>query len=169
VGALFKDTPASQDQDTVGAPHGREAVGDHDGGATGEEASQGLFYLRLRFQVHAARRFVEDEEFGIGDQGAGEGDELALPDGEPATPFADLGLVALREAPDKVVGPDGFGGGDYLLLGGVRAAVADVVLYGAGEEEGVLEHDAHVAAQRRAPDVAKVLAVHLDLTLRGVS
>ena len=131
----------------VGTPHGGEAVGDDDARAPREEPVERRLYPGLGGEVHTAGGLVEDEELGVGQEGVGEGDELALPYREATAPLAHVRLVALGEAADEVVGPDGLRGGDDFFLGGVRAAVADVVADRAGEEEGVLQGDAHVAAE----------------------
>ncbi len=58
-----------------------------------------------------------------------------------------LVCVALRELADEVVGLGHPGRLDALLVGGLEAAVADVLHDRVREEEGVLEHEAEVAAQ----------------------
>ncbi len=49
---------------------------------------------------------------GVGDQGAGEGDQLALADREVAAALAELGVVAVRQADDEVVRRHRLGRGD---------------------------------------------------------
>ena len=81
---------------------------------------------------------------GLGDDGAGEADELALADREVLAALLQVRLVAVLEAHDEVVRADGARGLLDLFVGRVRAAVGDVLADGAGEEERLLEHDAHV-------------------------
>ena len=59
------------------------------------------------------------------------------------------GVVAVGQAADEAVGVGQLGGGDALLVGGVQAAVADVLHHRAGEQVGVLEHHAQGAAEVR--------------------
>jgi hypothetical protein len=51
------------------------------------------------------------------------------------------------------------GGGDHLGLGGVGAAVEDVVAHRAVQQRGVLRHHADVRAQAVLRDLGDVLAV----------
>ena len=53
----------------------------------------------------------------------------------------------------------GLGGLNDFLVGRVQLAVADVVHDGAGEDEAVLHHDAHLLAQRAQLHVAHVVPV----------
>ena len=57
------------------------------------------------------------------------------------------------------MGVGDLGGLHALLIGGVQAAIADVLHDGAGEQVGVLQHDAQGAAQVVLADVAHVDAV----------
>ena len=46
--------------------------------------------------VDVGGRLVEDEDAGLGEEGAGEGDELALAGGELDSALADFGAEPLR-------------------------------------------------------------------------
>ena len=79
---------------------------------------------------------------------------------EPA--LAELGVVAVLELPDEVVGADRAGGGLDLLVGRVRAPEGDVLADRAGEEEALLRDDPELAPERGLGDVAEVDAVDRD-------
>ena len=100
------------------------------------------------------RRRLED--------GAGDGDALLLAAGELQAALADLGLVAVGREADEIVDLGEPGRLLDLLVGRLRAAVADVVADGVVEQHGVLRDHADGAAQRLLGDVADVLAVDGD-------
>ena len=76
---------------------GREAVGDdHDGPAV-RDLAHVLLDDALALVVERAGRLVEDQDARIADQGAGDGDALALPARQAAAALADHGVVAFRQ------------------------------------------------------------------------
>ena len=62
VGADLGDAPSCEDDDPVGAPDGREAVGDDERGAAGHEPLERLAAARLGLGVEGAGRLVEDQD-----------------------------------------------------------------------------------------------------------
>src|SRR5262249_23716579 len=89
MGVLRGDDAAVQDEDPVGGVQEGRVAGDHDGGAApaqlGEVARDELFGDR----VDGCRRVVQDEDVGVGGEGAGQGQPLALPAGEVRASVAD--------------------------------------------------------------------------------
>ena len=84
---------------------------------------------------------------------------MPLPAREGETPLPHHRVVAVGQGLDETVGLRRPGGGPDLLGGGPGRAEGDVVGDRGGEEEGVLEHDAHRAAQLGQPEPAHVDAV----------
>ena len=117
-------------------------------GTPGHQAPQALLDEALGVHVDVGRGLVEDEDPRVGHQRPREGDELALAGGELDSALADLGVIALRQRHDEVVGADGAGGVAQLLLGGVQAAEGQVLAHGAAEQEALLGHHPHLGAQR---------------------
>ncbi len=76
--AHFADLSLVHNDDFVSALHCREAVGDDQRGAAFDHAIEGVADFEFRLRVHAGGGFVEDQDFGIVRQSAGEGDELLL-------------------------------------------------------------------------------------------
>src|ERR1700730_12940370 len=96
-------------------------------------------------------------------EGACEIDELALADGESGAALVHAGADAFGERFDEI-GEADFANG--VFHGGavdVWSAEADVGFDGAGEEEGILEDDAELAAKVLEIDVADVDAVEKAL------
>src|SRR3954464_8774516 len=106
MGALLGDFAAFEDDDLAGSADGGEAVGDDYGGAAVEEALQAALDRFLGADVDVGGGLVEDEDAGLGEEGAGEGDQLALTGRELDAALADFGVEALREPGDEVGGAD---------------------------------------------------------------
>jgi hypothetical protein len=168
VGALLGDAAVLEHDDAPGLADRREAVGDHDRGAPGEQAAQAGFDAALGVQVDVGGGLVEDQDARVGDQRAGERDQLALAGGELRAALADLGVVAVRQLGDELLGADRRGGGADLLVLGVGAAEGDVLAHGAREQERLLRHDPHLRAQRVAGDLAQVVPVDEHAPAGGV-
>ena len=95
--ALLDDDAVLEDDDQVGVADRREAVGDHERGAAVRGAAERVLDPPLGADVDRARRLVEDQDARVGEQRAGEGDELALAEREPEAALAELGVVAVLE------------------------------------------------------------------------
>src|SRR5690606_30150413 len=121
VGAAGGDAAAFEEDDLVGQGDGGAAVGDdeHAGGLGG--ALEPGEDLRFDLGVDGAGGVVEDEQAGVAGEGAGEGDPLALAAGEAGAALAELGVQAVLEVADELVGP---GGGQSLPDAGVVDALA---------------------------------------------
>ena len=78
VRALLDDLAVVDDDDVVRVADGAQAVGDDKGGAAFHQAQEALLNARLGARVDAAGGLVEDEDVGIGEDGAGDGQQLAL-------------------------------------------------------------------------------------------
>ena len=92
-----------------------------------QRVERGL-HVALGFAVERRGGFVENQDRGVFEHGAGDGDALALAAGEPHAVFADQGVEAVGHGLDEVPGVGGDAGGADLVGGGVAlAAVGDVV------------------------------------------
>src|SRR5450755_1264476 len=78
VRSLLHDPAVLDHDDPPGVADRREPVGDHDRGAPGDEPAQTLLNQRLGVDVDVGGGLVEHEDARVGDQRAGEGDQLAL-------------------------------------------------------------------------------------------
>ena len=123
MGALLDGFPVGHGDDEVGVAHGREPMGDDDGGAATAEAGERLLHQRLAFGVQRAGGFIEQQDAGVAEQGAGQSDALALATGEALTAGADAGGEAFRQVGDEA-GGGGFGGfGDFGRAGSGRGGI----------------------------------------------
>ena len=98
VGALLGDAAVLEHDDPPGLADRRETVGDHDRGAPGQQTAQALLDAGLGVQVDVGGGLVEHEDARVGDQRAGERDQLALAGRELRAALADLRVVAAGRA-----------------------------------------------------------------------
>ena len=168
VTALFDDPTAIDHDDAVGEAHGRQAVGDDEGGAPGGRALERFHHDALGVGVETGGRLVEDENGGVPQHGARDGKALLLPARERGPSLRHLSVIALGEPPDELIRHGDVGRGDDLLLAGSRTAKGDVLPQGPAEDEGVLQDQADLLAQRLQGVVPNVLAINQDRAPGGV-
>src|SRR2546425_12324716 len=100
--SLYDATPLEH-EDQVGVDDRREAVRDRERRAVAGDLLQlGLDRL-LRLGGERGRRFVEDQDRGILENGARDRDTLLFAAGELEPAFADLRSITLRQAGDEIV------------------------------------------------------------------
>ena len=119
VGAVGHDLLLVEEHHPVGQRDGGQAVGDDEGGPALHEDAQAGVDLLLDLDVDGAGGVVEDQDRRVDQQGAGDGDALALAARERVAALADHGVVAVVEGGDEPVGAGGPGGGLDLVDGGV--------------------------------------------------
>ena len=95
MGAGFGEAAVVEHVDLVGVADGGEAVGDDEGGAASGEAGEGALDGRLGFVVDRGGGFVEHQDGGILEDGAGDRQALALSAGELLAAFTHHGVVPL--------------------------------------------------------------------------
>src|SRR5690606_34605083 len=118
--------------------------------------------LRLGGQVQRGGGLVEEQDVGVDEFGAGQGDQLALAGGEVASALGDLVQIAALQGGDHLVRADRAGRRLDLGVGGVRAAVGDGVADGAGEQVRLLGDHAEPVPVRGEVEVPQIGAVDGD-------
>ena len=168
MGALFNDMALVHHQNDVGVLDGGEPVGDDKAGAALHQRLKGPLDADFGHRVDRRGRLVENQHRRQAEHNPGDAEQLLLALGEVAAPFGDDGVVALGHPHDETVGVGLFGGGDNLPLGGVRAAVGDVVPDGGRAQPGVLEDHPVALPERLAGKMTDIMAVDRDRTLPDV-
>ena len=162
------DPPIVHHGDPVGA-HGRgEAVRHDHGGPSLEYGVQRPLHLGLRAQIQIGGGLVEDEHARSGQEGAGEGQQLALTRRQRGAALVTGSIQAVGERRHERLqahDPAGFG---HLGVTGVGAGEADVVADGAVEQEGLLGHNAELPSQRLQLHGAQIHPVDPHRALAGV-
>lgn len=161
-GGNFVKAAVEEEADAVGEAAGLEDVvgDDDDGGApilVGLEDD--VFDEADVVGVEVGGGFVEEEELGLEDEGAGEGDALGFAAGE----FGG-GLVGEVEEAEAV--EDGGDAGGVTLMAELEAEV-DVVADGAAEELGFLEDHGDLVAIMKGNRGVERGALVFDLAVGG--
>ena len=99
---LFDDATLIEEQHEIGVANRGKAVGDDEGRAVLSQRIHGGLHAGFRFHVQRAGRLVENQNGGILQDGAGDGDALAFTAGQAVTAFADLRQVAGNTAVDEI-------------------------------------------------------------------
>ena len=111
----------------------------------------------------------ENQDVGVFQYGAGDGETLPLAARKFHAAVADIGPVAFGRFGDEAVGIGDSGRLDDLLVRSSGLAHGDVALDGVVEKHGVLRYDAHVGAHALLRVVADRNAVDEDVARRKVS
>ena len=148
MGAAFDQRAFIEDKDAVGVDDGGEAVCDDEAGAVFGDLVERVLDLFFGVAVERAGGFVEDENGRVLENGTGDRHSLLLAAGKFQPALADHGGVAVGQGGDETVDLGEFRGGLDFRVGGVRAAIANVVEDGVVEQHGILRHDAERLAQR---------------------
>ena len=107
--------------DQIGVPDGGEPVRDGQGGPAVGQFGECRGDGRLGPGVQRTGRLVEHQHRRVPQDHPGDRQPLLLATGEPVAALADDGLIALRQGRDQLVDLRGLGGGNDLLVGGIRA------------------------------------------------
>ena len=157
--AALDDPAVFEHEDPVGRDDGRQPVRDHERRAADERVGERVLDGELRLGVEVRRRLVEDDDRGVLQQHARDGQALLLAARHPVPALADQGVVAVGQAGDQVVDAGGPARLDQLGVGGVGTRVAQVRANGVVEQMRVLHHHADGVAQRLQRVVAHVVTV----------
>ena len=115
--------------------------------------------LLLDLHVDGAGGVVEDEDGGVVEQRARDGDALPLAARQRVAALAHLAVEPLRERVDELLGARGARRRPHVVVGRVGTAVGDVVAHAGREQERLVEHQADGRAQAAHGEVAHVVAV----------
>ena len=166
--SLLHDAPVRDHRDLVGVLDGGKTVSHHDGGAALAQLVQSLLDQDLGGVVQGRGSLVQNEDGGIFQKHAGDGQSLLLSARQPHATLADDRLIAVLQSHDVVVDVGPLGGLDDLLLGGVQTAVEDVVADGGVEQVNVLLDDTDIAAHRGHGHGVKLFSVNENFTVHAI-
>lgn len=107
-----KDAALVHDHNAVGVFDGGQAMGNHQRGAVLHQPIQCRLHRAFGLGVERAGSLIQNQDGGVFQQGAGNGQPLTLPAGQPHAVFANQGVKALRHGFDKFEGVGGAGGFD---------------------------------------------------------
>ncbi len=108
-------------------------------GPVGAQCRHGVLEQGFGPGVDRAGGLIEYEQCRVGEEGAGDRDQLFLPGADVAALVVDHRVVAVGEAVDEPIDEGGLGRLEHLVLCRIRPAVHDVLADGAPEQPRVLE------------------------------
>ena len=130
--------------------------------------ADGLAQARVRGIVQRGGAVVQDENFRIAHECAGNGQALALAAGKVLAALRDLGVQTALAGRDKFRRLRGLERDLQLGIRCVLLAPAEILRDGPGKQDGLLRHDADLAAQLPGRIVAHIDAVDKDAPARRV-
>src|SRR5713101_13040 len=93
MSAALNNLTAFQHQDLIGAANRRKPVSDHERRAPAAQLTQPVLNQGFAFAVQAGSCLVKDQQFGVGENGARDGDALSLSAGKFYAALAHHGVV----------------------------------------------------------------------------
>ena len=121
--------------------------------------ARACWMIALRLRIDARGGFVQDQDARVGQQGARKRDQLALPDREQDPALFYRGIVTLAQVHDEIMRTNSFRQLPHFIVGGFQASKTDIFCHRAIEQERVLQHDAHLAAQALLGHLAQIIPV----------
>src|SRR2546423_5014486 len=143
-------------------------MGDQDDGAFAHQPPDRLHDHCLRLVIDGARRLVQDQHRAVLQEGAGNGDALALAARELDAALTHLGVVPLGEPDDELVGVGRLRRRDHVTLAGPWPGVSNVLGDAGREEHRILRYYRELSSEVLKPEVPEVNAVEPDLTFSRV-
>jgi len=132
------------------------------------EAFEGFLNDGFVLGIDVREGFVEEENRCVLEQGAGDGDALALSAGETQAAFAHHRLIALGQGLDELMRIRRPRRRLDLILRGVWLAEAQIVRHRAVHEIGILHDHRDMAPQHLQGQAAEVMPAERDAPLLRV-
>ncbi len=159
VGAPLDEPAVVEHEDLVCSHDGRQPMGDHHRRPSPQRLVQSGLHRGLVLGVEVAGGLVEDDDAGVLEQHAGDGQALLLAARQPVAPLADQGVEPVGQGGDDVPDAGGPAGLLQLVVGDVGPGVTQVGAHGLVEEVRVLGDHADGPAQGVLGQVPHVVAV----------
>ena len=121
----------------------------------------------FRFRIEAGSCFVEDQDAGLGQNGARDRNALALASGQLHAALAHNGVVLVGEAFGELVHARDATGTHDFFFSRVGAREGDILANRAIEQERLLQYDSEVSAIRIETHRAQVDAIRQHFALGG--
>ncbi len=147
MSTLFDEAAVVENANAVGLLDRGQAVCNDETGPIRTEILERLLDEALGGIVEGRGGFIEQQERGIFQKCAGDGQPLFFPAGEAAATLAGDGGEAVRTGADKGGSICSFKCGPDLVIGGVLIGKEEVFPQGGVEEETFLRYVAELIAQ----------------------
>ena len=168
VASDLDDASVIEDDDAVGALHGRQPMRNHHRRTSCHGCLQCALHDLLAFGIERAGRFVEQQQRRILQHGTRNRDALALPAGQAHAAFAKEAAIAVGKRADEIIGERRTRGRNHLVVGRRRPAITNVFHCVGGEDHRVLRHQGNACTHVVEPCFGEGDAVEQDRTCAGV-
>ncbi len=162
MGAAVKDAALFHDDDLICFENRRKTMRDSDDRFARREGVNGILHNFFALGVERGIGLIQQQDGRVTQNGAGDGNALLLTAGEIAAAFADDGIVTVADLFDEFMRMRLLRCGDDLRLGGIQAAIANVLTNSVVKQEGVLADKADIATQGRLRESADVRTIEQD-------
>src|SRR5699024_4804261 len=115
-----------QNNDPVGILHRGHTLGNDNLGGVGNLLQEGLANHGVGTGIHGGGGIVENQNLGLFQQCTGDTKTLTLAAGDVGAALLNVGVVALGEGGNKLVGPAQMAGVLHFLVGGVGVTPAEI-------------------------------------------
>ncbi len=166
--AFGDDLAVIKDDDPVGTFDCCQAVRHDQRGAAFGQCLDRRLHGTFAFSVQGTRRLVQQQNLGVAQNGAGDGDALLLPTRQHHPAFAQPSVIAFGLRGQKVMRGGSAGGGLNLGIRRVGAAKADVFAGRCSKDHRVLRHHRKGAAEIAPRHVAQIDPVQTHRALFGI-
>src|SRR5881398_1458268 len=109
-----------------------------------------LPHLRFTLHIEARHRLIQNQNRGVANDRARDGDALTLTAGEGRASLADERVITLLQVANELVGVCRLGGGHNLLQARLGISVGDVLPDRRSEQDRILRNDPYLPTQRLA-------------------
>ena len=144
-----------------------QSVSDHQHRAVGGKRGQRLLDRGLRVRIGERGRLIQNEHWGVGQQGAGNGHSLRLSTRQIGIIAHDR-VIAAFEPQDPMVDLRCAGDRFHVLVGRVRTGQADVVAHTCSQQLNILEHEPDGLVQLSSRDLLDVGITDRDRAVLSV-
>ena len=117
MGAYVLHHAVVQDDDHIRVLHGGDPLGDDELGGAGDFLPEGLADHGVGAGVHGGGGVVQNEDLGLFQQRTGDAKPLLLTAGDVGAALLNVGVVAVGEALNELVGAGQTTGVNQLLVG----------------------------------------------------
>ena len=162
--ATGDDDAFIHDNDAVGLEHSCQTMGDDQCGTAFHQTFERGLNQRFAFSIERGGRFVEQQHGRVAQDGARNGDALALTTRQRDTALTDLRFIATRQRHDETINAGGNGGGAQIFIRRIGTTIADVLADGHAEDDGFLRHDSEAATH-----VNGISGSHIDTIKRDAA
>ena len=139
-----------------------------DGGLALHQAVQRFHDGLFRSSIQTGGWLVQNQDWSVVENRAGDGNALALAAGKRDAALADHRVVALRHLLDELVGIGQFRGANDFPARGIRLAVSDVFPDRRTKQQGFLQHETDLVPQGFQRVFANVSAINFYCSGCGI-